>query len=74
MNVATRYLYVKDVAARGKKLDGTVGLSKRYVQEEIVRGNLKAELITPDVGRPYFRITEEDFLAWEERRRGTQGE
>ena len=74
MNVET-LLGVKDVAARAKRRDGGIGLSKRYIQEEIGRGNLKAELVTPPVGRTYYMITEEDFIAWEEKRgRSTQGE
>lgn len=70
MNVAT-LLGVKDVASRAKRRDGGIGLSKRYIQEEIARGNLKAELVTPLVGKPYFVISEEDFQEWEDRRAKT---
>jgi hypothetical protein len=67
MDVAT-LMSVKDVAARAKRRDGGIGLGKRYIQEEIGRGNLKATLVTPLAGKPYFVITEEDFLEWESKR------
>lgn len=67
MDVAT-LLSVKDVAARAKRRDGGIGLSKRYIQEEIGRGNLKATLVEPLAGKPYFAIEEQDFLDWEAKR------
>jgi hypothetical protein len=58
--------------ARNKK--GGFGVNKRYIQAEIARCNLKAELVTPDIGKPYYLITEEDFLAWEEKRGRSPGD
>lgn len=60
---------VKDIAkAATNHRKGGVGVSVQYVLAEIKRGNLKAELIPPPVGTPYYIITEEDFLEWESKR------
>jgi hypothetical protein len=70
MNVATA-IGAKEAAKRASNRKGGFGVSVRYIRQEIERGNLKAELITPIVGKPYYIIQEQDFEAWEDRRRHT---
>jgi excisionase family DNA binding protein len=60
---------VAQVAKRASNRKGTTGVSTRYIREEIERGNL----IATRVGT-YFVITEEDFLAWEEKRGRSPGD
>lgn len=75
MNVAaTKELSVSQAAALASNRKGGFGVGSQYIRDEIKRGNLKARLVIPPAGRSYYLITEEDFLAWEERRRGAQGE
>lgn len=78
MSVAT-VIGVKEAAKRARNRKGGFGVSRQYVQIEIQRYDesngaigLKATKVNPPVGKPYYVITEEDFLAWEERRRGAQ--
>lgn len=72
MSVAT-VMGVKQAAKRATNhRRGGTGVLPRYVQAEITRGKLKARLVTPDVGTPYYIITEEDFIAWEDNRRPKQ--
>jgi hypothetical protein len=82
MNVATAIMYVKDVAKRAyNHRKGDYGVSiqyvlaeiKRYQESEGVKG-LKADLKPVPVGNPYYIITEEDFLAWEEKRGRSPGD
>jgi hypothetical protein len=74
MNVATEIMKVKDVARRAwNSRKGDFGVSIQYVLKEIKRGKLKADgPLKSEVGTTYYLIDEQDFLAWEERRRGTQ--
>lgn len=73
--MADKILYVKDAAQRAWNYrQNKQGVTGRFIRAEIERGNLKAELKPVSIGLPYYEITEQDFLAWEERRRGTQGE
>lgn len=66
----TTVIGVKEAAKRAtNNRKGGTGVLPRYVLAEIKRGNLKAEMVTPIAGKPYYIIREEDFLAWEERRR-----
>lgn len=75
MNVATATLKVRDVAKRAwNSRKGEYGVSVQYVLAEIKRGNLKADQKDSEVGTPYWVITEEDFNAWEERRRPQEDE
>ena len=75
----TTIMGVREVAKRASNRKGGQGVSLQYVQKEILRyeesggkKGLKAEKIPAPIGKPYYVITEQDFLAWEERRRGTQ--
>jgi hypothetical protein len=70
MSVATA-IGAKEAAKRASNRKGGFGVSVRYIRQEIERGNLKAELVTPIVGKPYYIIEEKDFEAWEDRRRRT---
>jgi hypothetical protein len=75
MNVAAAIMKVKDVAKRAwNSRKGDYGVSIQYVLKEIQRENLKAEPRTSDLGTPYYVITEEDFLAWEEKRGRSPGD
>lgn len=77
MNVAAiKEMSVAQVAAQAKNRKGGVGVGAQYIRDEIARGRLKARLETkPIAGKPYYMITEDDFIAWEEKRgRSTQGE
>lgn len=82
MNVATSIMYVKDVAKRAyNHRKGKQGVSIQYVLAEIKRyeesggkRGLKADMPPVPVGTPYYVITEEDFNAWEDRRRPQEDE
>jgi hypothetical protein len=80
MSVATA-IGVKEAAKRARNRKGGLGVSRQYVQIEILRyidsngeTGLKATKIDPPVGKPYYIITEEDFLAWEEKRGRSPGD
>jgi hypothetical protein len=70
MNVAaTKEMSVSQVAALAKNRKGGIGVGAQYIRDEIARGRLKARLEDkPLAGKPYWVITEEDFLAWEQAR------
>jgi hypothetical protein len=74
IGVADKILYVKDAAARASNRKGGFGVTGKYIRDEINRGNLKATYRTPPIGLPYWEITEEDFLAWEEKRGRSPGD
>jgi hypothetical protein len=73
MSVAT-VIGVKEAAKRASNRKGGIGVSIQYIQKEILLKRLKADLITPPIGRPYYIIEESDFLAWEEKRGRSPGD
>lgn len=76
MNVAaSKELSVSQIAAVARNFkNGGIGVTPQYIRKQIEEGKLKARLVEPPAGRTYYMIDEQDFLAWEENRRGTQGE
>lgn len=54
---------VTQAAERATNRNGTIGVSTRYIREEIDRKNLKATRLGA-----YWVIEENDFLEWESKR------
>jgi hypothetical protein len=83
MNVAaTKEYSVSEVAQLATNRKGGKGVAPQYIREQIKLYNdtkgergLHARLIeNPPAGRSYYLITEEDFLAWEEKRGRSPGD
>jgi hypothetical protein len=73
MSVATG-IGVKEAAKRASNRKGGFGVSVQYIKKEILLGRLIAKKETPIAGKPFYVITEEDFLAWEEKRGRSPGD
>lgn len=80
MNVAaTKEYSVSQIAALASNRKGGIGVGQQYIRDEIKlykdtngQKGLKARLVEPFVGRSYYLIDEEDFIAWEDNRRPKQ--